>query len=94
VALRSRNVQATQARILPFFPLRFLTPNFVPFNRLSPLMETLAHVNPVSYVIVGLRSLVINGWDAGEIGVCLLVIVCLGVVLTGLSLRTIATKDR
>jgi ABC-2 type transport system permease protein len=94
VALRSRNVQATQSSFLLFFPLLFLTPNFVPFNRLSPLMETLAHINPVSYVIVGLRSLVINGWDAGKIGVCLGVTAGLGIILTGLSLRAIATYDR
>ena len=90
VALRTRNVQATQSSFLLFFPLLFLTPNFVPFNRLSPVMETLAHINPVSYVIVGLRSLVIEGWDAGKIAVCVLVIVSLGAILTGLSLRTIA----
>jgi ABC-2 type transport system permease protein len=66
----------------------------VPFDRLSSLMETLARINPVSYVIVGLRSLVIDGWDAGKIGVCILVIVLMGIVLTGLSLRTIATYDR
>ena len=67
VALRTRNVQATQSSFLLFFPLLFLTPNFVPFDRLSPLMETLARINPVSYVIVGLRSLVIDGWDLGKI---------------------------
>ena len=94
VALRTRNVQATQSSFLLFFPLLFLTPNFVPFDRLSPAMETLARINPVSYVIVGLRSLVIDGWDAGKIGVCMLVIVGMGAVLTGLSLRTIATYDR
>ena len=94
VALRTRNVQATQSSFLLFFPLLFLTPNFVPFDRLSPLMETLARINPVSYVIVGLRSLVIDGWDLGKIGACLLVIVVMGAVLTGLSLRTIARFDR
>jgi ABC-2 type transport system permease protein len=94
VALRTRNVQATQSSFLLFFPLLFLTPNFVPFDRLSPLMETLARINPISYVIVGLRSLVIDGWDAGEIAVCVLVIIGLGIILTGLSLRTIATYDR
>jgi ABC-type multidrug transport system permease subunit len=57
-------------------------------------METLARINPISYVIVGLRSLVINGWDAGEIAVCVGVIIGLGIILTGLSLRTIATYDR
>jgi ABC-2 type transport system permease protein len=94
VALRTRNVQATQSSFLLFFPLLFLTPNFVPFNRLSPLMETLARINPISYVIVGLRSLVIDGWDLGKIAIALLVIVAMGAVLTGLSLRAIATYDR
>jgi ABC-2 type transport system permease protein len=94
IALRTRNVQATNTSFLLFFPLLFLTPNFVPFDRLSPLMETLARINPVSYVIVGLRSLVIDGWDADKIGGCVLVIVLLGAVLTGLSLRAIATYDR
>jgi ABC-2 type transport system permease protein len=94
IALRTRNVQATQASFILFFPLLFLTPNFVPFDRLSPLMETLARINPISYVIVGLRSLIIDGWNAGEIAVAALVIVALGAVLTGLSLRTIARYDR
>jgi ABC-2 type transport system permease protein len=94
VALRTRNVQATQSSFLLFFPLLFLTPNFVPFERLSPAMETLARINPVSYVIVGLRSLVIDGWKLGELAACGGVIVGLGLVLTGLSLRVIATYDR
>jgi ABC-2 type transport system permease protein len=94
VALRTRNVQATQSSFLLFFPLLFLTPNFVPFDRLSSLMETLARINPVSYVIVGLRSLVIDGWDLGKIAVCLLVTVGMGVILIAACLRVIATYDR
>jgi ABC-2 type transport system permease protein len=94
IALRTRNVQATQASFLLFFPLLFLTPNFVPFDRLSPLMETLARINPISYVIVGLRSLVIDGWVLGELLVCVGVIAGLGLLLTMLSLRTIAHYDR
>ena len=62
VALTTRNVQATNTSFLLFFPLLFLTPNFVPFDRLSPVMETLARLNPVSYVIVGLRSLILDRW--------------------------------
>jgi ABC-2 type transport system permease protein len=94
VALRTRNVQATNTSFLLFFPLLFLTPNFVPFDRLSPVMETLARLNPVSYVIVGLRSLVIDGWDAGKLAVCLGVILVMGAALTAASLRAIATYDR
>jgi ABC-2 type transport system permease protein len=94
VALRTRNVQATQSSFLLFFPLLFLTPNFVPFDRLSPLMETLARINPISYVIVGLRSLIIDGWKPGELAVTVGVIALLGALLTALSLRAIATYDR
>jgi ABC-2 type transport system permease protein len=94
IALRTRNVQATQSSFLLFFPLLFLTPNFVPFDRLSPLMETLARINPISYVIVGVRSLVIDGWKLGQIGACVLVIAAMGAVLTVLSLRAISTYDR
>jgi ABC-2 type transport system permease protein len=94
VALRTRNVQATNTSFLLFFPLLFLTPNFVPFDRLSSLMETLARINPVSYVIVGLRSLVIDGWDAGKLAASGAVIVGLVTLLTALSLRAIATYDR
>jgi ABC-2 type transport system permease protein len=94
VALTTRNVQATNTSFLLFFPLLFLTPNFVPFDRLSPVMETLARINPVSYVIVGIRSLIIDGWVVDKILVCLGVTLVMGVVLIGLSLRAIATYDR
>jgi ABC-2 type transport system permease protein len=94
VALRTRNVQATNTSFLLFFPLLFLTPNFVPFERLSPAMEWLARANPVSYVIEGLRSLVIEGWDWDKLAACFGVIVAMGVLLTALSLRAIATYDR
>jgi ABC-2 type transport system permease protein len=94
IALRTRNVQATNTSFLLFFPLLFLSPNFVPFDRLSPVMETLARLNPVSYVIEGLRSLVIQGWDLDKLAGCVAVIVVMGTVLTALSLRAIATYDR
>jgi ABC-2 type transport system permease protein len=94
VALHTRNVQTTQASFLLFFPLLFLTPNFVPFDRLTSAMRLLAHINPVSYVMQGLRSLVLDGWDLGKIGLCLGVTVAIGLILTGLSVRAIETYDR
>ena len=94
VALTTRNVQATNTSFLFFFPLLFLTPNFVPFDRLEPAMETLARINPVSYVIVGLRSLIIDGWVVDKLLVCLGVILAMGAILIGLSLRAIENYDR
>ena len=57
-------------------------------------MEALARANPVSYVIEGLRSLVIEGWDVDKLAACGGVIVVMTTLLTGLSLRAIATYDR
>jgi ABC-2 type transport system permease protein len=94
VALKTRNVQATNTSFLLFFPLLFLTPNFVPFDRLTPLMETLARINPVSYVIEGLRSLILEGWVWEDLLWCVLVIAGMSVVLLGLSLRAIRNYDR
>jgi ABC-2 type transport system permease protein len=94
VALRTRSVQATNASFLVFFPLLFLTPNFVPFDRLTGLMEALARANPVSYVIEGLRSLVLEGWVADKLLICLGVIIATALVLTWLSVRTIENYDR
>jgi ABC-2 type transport system permease protein len=94
VALHTRNVQATNASFLVFFPLLFLTPNFVPFELLTPVMEALARINPVSYIIEGLRSLVLEGWVFQKLGICLGVIILTGIVLTFLSVRAIDTYDR
>ena len=94
VALKTRNVQATNTSFLLFFPLLFLSPNFVPFDLLTPVMETLARINPVSYVIVGLRSLILEGWVWEDLLAAVAVIVVMTVVLIGLSLRAIVTYDR
>jgi ABC-2 type transport system permease protein len=94
VALKTRNVQTTSASFIVFFPLLFLTPNFVPFDRLTSLMRTLAHLNPVSYVLEALRSLVLEGWVVHKLLLGLLVIVVTALVLTGLSVRAIETYDR
>jgi ABC-2 type transport system permease protein len=93
IALHTRNVQATSASFLIFFPLLFLTPNFVPFGLLTPVMETLARINPVSYVIEGLRSLVLEGWVLSKLAICLGVILLTGLVLIGLSVRAIKRYD-
>ena len=56
------------------------------------LRRVIARVNPVTYVIEGLRDLVLFPdihW--GSLGACVLTIVLTGVVLTGLSLRALQT---
>ncbi|MCU1591000.1 MAG: transporter permease [Frankiales bacterium] len=73
-----------------FFPLLFLTPNFVPLNLLAGPLKAVAQLNPVSYVILGLRDLVLLPdihW--GSLGICVLTIALTGLVLTALSVRAL-----
>jgi ABC-2 type transport system permease protein len=92
IALKTKNVQTTNASFLIFFPLLFLTPNFVPFDLLAGPLKAIARFNPVSYVITGLRDLVLEPrihW--GSLGACVLTIALTGIVLTALSLRALST---
>jgi ABC-2 type transport system permease protein len=92
IALKTKNVQTTNASFLIFFPLLFLTPNFVPLDLLAGPLKAIARFNPVSYVILGLRDLVLEShihW--GSLGACMLTIALTGLVLTILSLRALAT---
>ena len=51
IALKTRSAAATNAGSLIFFPLLFLTPNFVPRDMLARPMEIAATLNPVTYVM-------------------------------------------
>jgi ABC-2 type transport system permease protein len=91
IALKTKNVQTTNASFLIFFPLLFLTPNFVPMQLLATPLRVIARVNPVTYVITGLRDLVLYpGIHWGSLGACVLTIAATGLVLTALSLRALA----
>jgi ABC-2 type transport system permease protein len=46
IALRTKNVQTTNASFIIFFPLLFLTPNFVPLDLLAGPLKAIARLNP------------------------------------------------
>ncbi len=53
IAMKTRSAAATNSAGLIFFPLLFLTPNFVPGDLLTHPMEIAATLNPVTYVMEG-----------------------------------------
>src|SRR3954464_7571994 len=65
IALKTRSAAATQSGSLIFFPLLFLTPNFVPRSMLTHPMEVAATLNPVTYLMEAMRSLILQDltWD-------------------------------
>jgi ABC-2 type transport system permease protein len=93
IALKSRSAAATNSGSLIFFPLLFLTPNFVPRELLTRPMEVAATLNPVTYLMEALRSLILEGFDWATLGWGLLVIGAAGTLMVTLNVRAIRSYD-
>jgi ABC-2 type transport system permease protein len=93
IALKTRSAAATQSGGLVFFPLLFLTPNFVPRDMLTHPMEVAATVNPVTYLMESLRSLILRDFDWAHIWPGFAVIAVLGMIMLWLNVRVISRYD-
>jgi ABC-2 type transport system permease protein len=93
IALKTRSAAATNSGGLIFFPLLFLTPNFVPREMLTEPMEVAATLNPVTYLMEALRSLILVDLDWAEIWPGFAVVGALGVVMLVLNVRMIKGYD-
>jgi ABC-2 type transport system permease protein len=67
IALRTGSAQAAQAGFLLFFPLLFLSPAFAPKEIFAGWLEFLATINPVTYILQGMRHLVLEGWSLSSL---------------------------
>jgi ABC-2 type transport system permease protein len=93
IALKTRSAAATNSAGLIFFPLLFLTPNFVPRDMLTRPMEVAATINPVTYVMEGLRSLVLVDLDWTDILQGFAVVAVAAALMLLLSVRLINRYD-
>jgi len=93
IALKTRSAAATNSGGLIFFPLLFLTPNFVPRDLLTRPMEIAASINPVTYVMEALRSLILQDlyWTAILRGFG--VVAGLGALMLFLNVRVVNHYD-
>jgi ABC-2 type transport system permease protein len=93
IALKTRSAAATNSGGLIFFPLLFLTPNFVPREMLAEPMEVAATLNPVTYLMEALRSLILTDLDWSKILPGFAVVAALGAIMLALNVRMIKTYD-
>jgi ABC-2 type transport system permease protein len=93
VALKTRNAAATNSASLIFFPLLFLTPNLVPRDLLTRPMEIAASLNPVTYVMEGMRSLILEDFEWGAIAAGFGVVAAALALALALNVRAIRRFD-
>jgi ABC-2 type transport system permease protein len=80
IALKTGNPAAVQSSFLLFFPFLFLTSSYVPRLQLTGWLDTVAALNPVTYLLEGLRSLTMHGWSFVDLGKALVAIAVVAAV--------------
>ncbi len=93
IALRTGSGEAVQGMFPLFFVFLFLSSMSLPRDLIqTDWFRQVATYNPVSYLIEGIRSLLITGWDAEALALAFGV--ALGVVVVGLASASLALRTR
>jgi ABC-2 type transport system permease protein len=95
IALKTGNPAAVNSSFLLFFPFLFLTSSYVPRSQLSGWLDTVAGLNPVTYLLDGLRSLVLaDSWHWEDLGQALIAIGAVGAVSMALCFAALRGRVR
>jgi ABC-2 type transport system permease protein len=95
IALKTGNPAAVNSSFLLFFPFLFLTSSYVPRRELSGWLDTAAGLNPVTYLLDGMRSLVLaDGWQWAELGQALAAIAVVGAVSMSMCFAALRGRTR
>jgi len=94
IALRTGNAAATQGASFIFFPLTFLTTTFVPLETLQGWIQTVAKVNPITYILDASREVLIYGWDTEIVAIGVLACVVLSAVPFFFALFSLGARTR
>ncbi len=71
IALKTANPAAVNSAFLIFFPFAFITTTTVPKESMTGWLQTLVTLNPVTYLLEGMRSLITEGWSTSLVGTLL-----------------------
>ena len=93
VGLRTGSGEGVQGLFPVMFILLFLSSATLPRDLLGQeWYRTIATINPVSYLIEGLRSLIITGWDPEALALAFGI--ALAIFVAGLAASTAALRER
>ena len=88
-ALRTQNARLVQSLFVIVFPFLYLTTSQAPLNLLPPTFATIASLNPTTYILEGVRALVLgNDWGNAAIWKGFLVASVMFVIMVSLAVAS------
>lgn len=94
LALKTGNSQVVGSMWAFQFPFLFLAPTFAQLEDLQGWLAAAAKFNPLTYLLEGLRSLTMEGWNAGELLIALGISVGFGVITLTFAFRALLGRVR
>jgi ABC-2 type transport system permease protein len=92
VAIRTGSSEAVQGSFPLLFILLFFSSTFFPRETMEGLHQTIADLNPISYLAEGFRSLTIEPLDASALAEVLLIPLGLAAITLALALRSLQRR--
>jgi len=87
-ALRTQNARLVQSLFVLVFPFLYLTTSQMPMNLLPPMFRAIATYNPVTYIIDGVRALVLYDWSEPSIWKGFLVAIVMFLITVSMALAS------
>ena len=94
VAMRTGNAQAAQASFLIFFPLLFMAPAFAPMEVFQDWLQFIASINPVTYIMEGMRTLVLEDYEGQSLVWSFLSLFGFGAVTLSMAVFALQARTR
>lgn len=92
MALKTGSAEAVQGSFPLLFISLFFSSAFFPRQSMQGIYQHIANVNPLSYLVEGVRSLTLDELTARALAQSLLIPVAIGVVSISLSLRQLSKR--
>jgi ABC-2 type transport system permease protein len=92
MALRTGSAEAVQGAFPLLFILLFFSSAFFPRETMSGIYRRIADVNPISYMVEGIRNLVIDGLTVRSAAEAVLIPIVIGVFSISLSLAALRQR--
>lgn len=94
IALKTGNPIAVNNAFLLFFPFAFLTTAYVPQEQMTGWLATAADYNPTTYLLAGMRALILEGWNTTAVVQAFLATAIVGSISFTLAFVTLRGRVR